>query len=78
MVSAAGCSKEEDDGSGYTFTYTLHGNPQNLDPQLATDRSSLMVIKNMFFMTDGIIITHIRAAVGLDITDNTNATAAAT
>jgi len=48
MVSAAGCSKEEDDGSGYTFTYTLHGNPQNLDPQLATDRSSLMVIKNMF------------------------------
>lgn len=39
---------EEDDGSGYSFTYTLYGNPKNLDPQLAVDKSSLMVIQNMF------------------------------
>ena len=38
----------EDDGSDYSFTCTLYGNPKNLDPQLATDASSLMVIQNMF------------------------------
>lgn len=49
FVSAVSCGKEEeDDGSGYSFTYTLYGNPQNLDPQLAEDKSSLMVIENMF------------------------------
>ena len=47
--AATGCGNdEEDDGSGYSFTCTLHENPQNLDPQLATDKSSLTVIKNMF------------------------------
>lgn len=40
-----GC--EEDDGSGHTFKYDLIGNPQNLDPQLASDESSIMVIKNI-------------------------------
>ncbi len=55
------CNKEEDDGAGYSFTYTLHKNPQNLDPQLATDKSSLMIIKNMFlglitFNADGNLI----------------------
>ena len=39
---------DEDDGSGYSFRYTLYGNPKNLDPQLAEDRSSLMIIQNMF------------------------------
>lgn len=40
-----GC--EEDDGSGHTFKYNLSGNPQNLDPQLASDESSIMVIENI-------------------------------
>ena len=49
IFSCISCNNdEEEDGAGYSFTYTLHGNPQNLDPQLATDKSSLMIIKNMF------------------------------
>ncbi len=40
-----GC--EEDDGSGHTFKYNLSSNPQNLDPQLASDESSIMVIDNI-------------------------------
>lgn len=40
-----GC--EEDDGSGHTFKYNLSSNPQNLDPQLASDGSSIMVIENI-------------------------------
>lgn len=40
-----GC--EEDDGSGHTFKYNLSSNPQNLDPQLASDESSIMVIENI-------------------------------
>lgn len=40
-----GC--EEDDGSGHTFKYDLSSNPQNLDPQLASDESSIMVIENI-------------------------------
>lgn len=49
LYSFSGCSeKSEDDGSGHSFVYTLLNNPQNLDPQLATDRSSIMIIKNMF------------------------------
>jgi len=47
-VSSAGCGDEPDDGSGYSFTCCLYNNPQNLDPQLATDKSSLMIIENMF------------------------------
>lgn len=45
LVLFTGC--EEDDGSGYTFKYSLVGNPQNLDPQLANDESSVMVIRNI-------------------------------
>lgn len=41
----SGCN--EDDGSGYTFKINLAGNPQNLDPQLAEDISSKVVISNM-------------------------------
>ena len=49
IFAFTGCNDDEEkDGAGYSFTYTLHGNPQNLDPQLATDKSSLMIIKNMF------------------------------
>lgn len=49
IFSCISCNNDEEkDGAGYSFTYTLHGNPKNLDPQLATDKSSLMIIKNMF------------------------------
>ncbi len=41
----SGCS--EDNGSGYTFKMNLAGNPQNLDPQLAVDMPSKIVISNM-------------------------------
>ncbi|MDO5560822.1 MAG: ABC transporter substrate-binding protein [Oscillospiraceae bacterium] len=44
----SGCSKDEDDGSGHTFTYALESNPKNLDPQIASDKPSLMIIENMF------------------------------
>ncbi|MGN0553975.1 MAG: peptide ABC transporter substrate-binding protein [Oscillospiraceae bacterium] len=40
-------SCEEDDGSGHTFKYNLGSNPQNLDPQLANDESSIIVIENI-------------------------------
>lgn len=43
-----GCSHDESDGSGYLFNCTLLGNPQNLDPQMATDTSSFTIIKNMY------------------------------
>lgn len=45
MAIFTGC--EEDDGSGHTFKYNLSSNPQNLDPQLASDESSIMVIENI-------------------------------
>ncbi|MBQ8781022.1 MAG: peptide ABC transporter substrate-binding protein [Oscillospiraceae bacterium] len=45
-----GC--EEDDGSGHTFKMNLASNPENLDPQLATDVSSRTVIANMM---DGLV-----------------------
>ena len=49
LYSLSGCSKKsEDDGSDHSVVVTLLNNPQNLDPQLAVDRSSIMVIKNMF------------------------------
>ncbi|MDO4156556.1 MAG: peptide ABC transporter substrate-binding protein [Oscillospiraceae bacterium] len=50
-ILLSGCStpfhKEESDGSGYLFTYTLLGNPENLDPLLATDASSKLILRNM-------------------------------
>lgn len=40
------CSK--DDGTDYAFSYSLTAEPKNLDPQVATDNNSLLVIKNTF------------------------------
>lgn len=37
-----------DDGSGYIFKMSLDSDPINLDPQLASDKSSVAVAKNMF------------------------------
>lgn len=41
-----GC--KEEDGSGYLFKYSLSNDPQNLDPQLATDESALAILGNMY------------------------------
>jgi oligopeptide transport system substrate-binding protein len=43
-----GTSCSEKDGSGYLFKSSLMGNPKILDPQIASDESSLVVIGNMF------------------------------
>ncbi len=47
-----GCSlpieKQESDGSGYLFTYSLSANPQSLDPQSATDTASKTIIENLY------------------------------
>lgn len=38
---------EEGDGSGYLFTYTLTENPDNLDPQIASNSAAFTVLRNM-------------------------------
>lgn len=48
VFAMSGCNDEDKDGSDHSFTYTIYKNPQNLDPQLACDKSSLMIIENMF------------------------------
>lgn len=37
-----------DDGSGYIFKISIDSDPRNLDPQIASDNSSVMIAKNMF------------------------------
>lgn len=39
--------KEEGDGSGYLFTYTLTDNPDNLDPQIAKNTAAFTVLRNI-------------------------------
>lgn len=39
--------KNESDGSGYLFTYTLTENPDNLDPQIATNTAAFTILRNM-------------------------------
>ena len=49
-VLLPGCSlfeKEESDGSGYRFTYTLTENPDSLDPQIARNSAAFTVLRNM-------------------------------
>lgn len=40
-------SCKEDDGSGHIFKMNIENNPQNLDPQMAVDSESIMIITNM-------------------------------
>lgn len=47
IFSFTACGKEND-GTGYLFRYDLSSDPQNLDPQVATDTSSLIVIRNIY------------------------------
>ncbi len=39
---------EKNDGSGHIFKYSIVGDPQNLDPQLSSDLSSINVVSNVF------------------------------
>ncbi len=39
--------KEEGDGAGYLFTYTLTENPDSLDPQIAKNSAAFTVLRNM-------------------------------
>lgn len=44
-VSFSSC--DPDDGSGYIFKYDINANPSNLDPQLAQDSASMLVLANI-------------------------------
>lgn len=46
LLGLTGC--KEKDGSGYLFKYGLVNDPEILDPQIASDSSSLAVIKNIY------------------------------
>lgn len=51
MLFLNGCRnpfhKEEGDGKGYLFTYTLTENPDSLDPQIARNSAAFTVLRNM-------------------------------
>lgn len=47
IMSAVLSACKEDDGSGYIFKMNIENNPQNLDPQMATDKESILIISNM-------------------------------
>ncbi|MBD5130936.1 MAG: peptide ABC transporter substrate-binding protein [Ruminococcaceae bacterium] len=46
LFTMSGCG--EDDGCDYTFRYDISSNPVTLDPQIANDVSSDIVIENVF------------------------------
>ncbi len=46
IFALTSCSKS--DGMNVLFKYALSSDPKNLDPQLATDSSSLMIIENLY------------------------------
>lgn len=45
-ISLSSC--REDDGAGYIFSMDIAENPDTLDPQIAGDYSSLLIISNMY------------------------------
>lgn len=48
MVLLTTTACRDDDGSGYIFKYDIAYNPATLDPQLADDRNSELIIGNVF------------------------------
>lgn len=48
LVFLTSCSLFDDDGSGRVFKISLSSDPKNLDPQIASDRSSLAICENIF------------------------------
>jgi len=47
ITAVSFCSCDPDDGSGYIFKYDISANPSNLDPQLAQDSASMLVLANI-------------------------------
>lgn len=47
-LTACGSDENPNAGSGHSFAYTLVGNPDTLDPQLAVNDSAKMVLGNLF------------------------------
>lgn len=50
LLCLVGCNRNDDqnNGAGHSFAYTLVGNPDTLDPQLAQNASAKMVLGNLF------------------------------
>lgn len=49
LLSCTACGgKDEKNGAGHSFSYTLVGNPDTLDPQLAVNSSAKTVLANLF------------------------------
>lgn len=46
LLTASGC--REDDGCDYTFSYDISSNPVTLDPQIADEPNSDIIIENVF------------------------------
>lgn len=65
MFNITGC--EEDDGSGYTFKMNISSNPENLDPQMATDVNSRLIISNMM---DGLVRITENGSIEADVAEN--------
>lgn len=47
-IFLGGCAETQSDGADYIFDYAMVGNPESLDPQYASDKSSMTVICNLF------------------------------
>ncbi len=47
VVPLTACG-EDTGGYDHSFSYSLTSNPKNLDPQMASDNNSLMIIRNIF------------------------------
>ncbi|MCM1024592.1 MAG: peptide ABC transporter substrate-binding protein [Prevotella sp.] len=60
FITALLPSCKEDDGSGHIFKMNIENNPQNLDPQMAADDESVMIITNMM---EGLMKTDASGAV---------------
>ena len=47
LAVLSGCSRQEDDGTGYLFTCTIPGNPECLDPQYTDNQNAQIVIETI-------------------------------
>ncbi len=56
LLFCCGCGEDENviKGAGHSFSYTLVGNPDTLDPQLAVNASAQTVLCNLF---EGLLVT---------------------
>lgn len=73
LITASLPSCKDDDGSGYIFKMNIESNPRNLDPQMADDKESVMIISNMMeglvkALPDGAVVP--AAAEGFDMSED--------